>query len=210
MSVNNSTLLSANLDLIRRQFPALERSAIFFDNPGGTQIAKQSLDRINKYLIESNANHEGAFATSIASDAVLDEAHRAMADFYNAPSAEEIIFGDVTTGASNDLERVTKLARQMVTQFGMSDSLGPLQFGQREEMIFLGREISEQRNYSEEVAREIDKEVRRFIDEAYERARTVLSTYKDRLTAVAQRLMEVETLDMADFAAMLTPAPVAA
>ena len=75
MSVNNSTLLSANLDLIRRQFPALDRPAIFFDNPGGTQIAKQSLDRINKYLIESNANHEGAFATSIASDAVLDEAH---------------------------------------------------------------------------------------------------------------------------------------
>ncbi len=92
----------------------------------------------------------------------------------------------------------------------MSDSLGPLQFGQREEMIFLGREISEQRNYSEKVARKIDMEVRRFIDEAYERARSILSTYKERLTAVAQRLMEVETLDMSEFAAMLTPAPATA
>jgi len=104
MSVNNS-LLSANLDLIRRQFPALDRPAIFFDNPGGTQIAKQSLDRINKYLIESNANHEGAFATSIASDAVLDEAHRAMADFYNAASAEEIVFGNNMTTLTLHMSR---------------------------------------------------------------------------------------------------------
>ena len=105
MSVNNSTLLSANLDLIRHQFPALDRPAIFFDNPGGTQIAKQSLDRINKYLIESNANHEGAFATSIASDAVLDEAHRAMADFYNAASAEEIVFGNNMTTLTLHMSR---------------------------------------------------------------------------------------------------------
>ena len=104
MSVNNS-LLSANLDLIRRQFPALDRPAIFFDNPGGTQIAKQSLDRINKYLIESNANHEGALATSIGSDAVLDEAHRAMADFYNAASAEEIVFGNNMTTLTLHMSR---------------------------------------------------------------------------------------------------------
>ena len=86
-----------DIKVIRQQFPALSRPAIFFDNPGGTQIAKQSLDRINKYLIESNANHEGAFATSIASDAVLDEAHRGMADFYNAASPEEIVFGNNMT-----------------------------------------------------------------------------------------------------------------
>ncbi len=89
--------MSLNLNVIRQQFPALNRPAIFFDNPGGTQIAKHSLDRINRYLIESNANHEGAFATSIASDAVLDEAHRAMADFYNAASPEEIVFGNNMT-----------------------------------------------------------------------------------------------------------------
>jgi len=82
-----------DISAIRSQFPSLNRPAIFFDNPGGTQIVKQSLDRINKYLLETNANHEGVFPTSVASDAVLDEAHRAMADFYNAASPEEIIFG---------------------------------------------------------------------------------------------------------------------
>ncbi len=93
MSLDTSPLLSANLRAIRSQFPSLNRAAVFFDNPGGTQIARQSLERINKYLLECNANHEGAFATSIASDAILNEAHRAMADFYNAASPEEIIFG---------------------------------------------------------------------------------------------------------------------
>ncbi len=89
--------MSLDLALIRSQFPSLNKPAIFFDNPGGTQIARQSLDRINHYLLECNANHEGAFATSIASDAILEEAHQAMADFYNAPSAEEIIFGNNMT-----------------------------------------------------------------------------------------------------------------
>jgi len=95
------------LDLvtIRSQFPSLNRPAIFFDNPGGTQIAKQSLDRINKYLLECNANHEGAFATSSASDAILDETHRAMADFYNAASPDEIIFGNNMTTLTLHISR---------------------------------------------------------------------------------------------------------
>jgi cysteine desulfurase family protein (TIGR01976 family) len=97
--------MSLNLDVIRGQFLSLNRPAIFFDNPGGTQIAKPSLDRINKYLIESNANHEGVFATSIASDAVLDEAHCAMADFYNAPSPEEIVFGNNMTTLTLHISR---------------------------------------------------------------------------------------------------------
>ncbi|NCP15788.1 cysteine desulfurase-like protein [bacterium] len=85
--------MSLDLASIRKQFPSLGRPAIFFDNPGGTQIAKQSLDRITRYLLECNANHEGAFATSVASDAILDEAHRALADFLNACGPEEIVFG---------------------------------------------------------------------------------------------------------------------
>lgn len=97
--------MSLNLGLIRQQFPSLNRPAIFFDNPGGTQIAKQSLDRINRYLIECNANHEGAFETSIASDAVLDEAHRAMADFYNASSPAEIVFGNNMTTLTLHISR---------------------------------------------------------------------------------------------------------
>lgn len=94
-----------DIDLVRQQFPSLDRPAIFFDNPGGTQIARQSLDRINRYLIECNANHEGAFATSIASDAVLDEAHRAMADFYHAASPEEIVFGNNMTTLTLHISR---------------------------------------------------------------------------------------------------------
>lgn len=90
---------------VREQFPSLNRPAIFFDNPGGTQIARQSLERINKYLLESNANHEGAFETSQKSDAVLDEAHAAMADFYNAASAEEIVFGNNMTTLTLHISR---------------------------------------------------------------------------------------------------------
>ncbi len=97
--------MTLDLSQIRSQFPSLDRPAIFFDNPGGTQIARQSLDRINRYLLDCNANHEGAFATSKASDAILDEAHRAMADFYNAASPEEIVFGNNMTTLTLHISR---------------------------------------------------------------------------------------------------------
>jgi cysteine desulfurase family protein (TIGR01976 family) len=97
--------MTLDLSAIRSQFPSLNRSDIFFDNPGGTQIAKHSLDRMNQYLIECNANHGGTFATSIASDAVLDEAHEAIADFYNATSPEEIIFGNNMTTLTLHISR---------------------------------------------------------------------------------------------------------
>ncbi|MCW5881009.1 MAG: ATP-dependent zinc metalloprotease FtsH [Anaerolineae bacterium] len=116
--------------------------------------------------------------------------------------AEEIVFGDVTTGASSDLEKVTKLARAMVTQYGMSEKLGPITFGEKEEMVFLGREIGEQRNYSEAVAEEIDAEVRMLVTEAYERARGVVVDNRPKLDLIAQKLMDVETLDAADFRAL--------
>jgi len=107
-----------NLSTIRKQFPSLDRPAIFFDNPGGTQIAKPSLDRITRYLLESNANHEGAFETSKKSDAVLDEAHAAMADFYNASSPEEIVFGNnmttLTLHFSRSLSRDWKAGDEIV------------------------------------------------------------------------------------------------
>ncbi len=90
---------------IRSQFPSLNRPAVFFDNPGGTQISSQSLDRVNRYLLECNANHEGAFATSIASDEILYEAHQAMADFYNAADPDEIIFGNNMTTLTFHISR---------------------------------------------------------------------------------------------------------
>ena len=109
--------------------------------------------------------------------------------------AERLIFGDTTTGASNDIEKATDLARRMVTEFGMSDKLGPLSFGKRDELVFLGREIGEQRNYSDEVAKTIDEEVRAIIDKAYERATEVLTTHRDRLVALAEKLVAEETVD---------------
>jgi cell division protease FtsH len=121
--------------------------------------------------------------------------------------AERIMFGDTTTGASNDIEKATTLARRMVTEFGMSEKLGPLAFGKREEMIFLGREIGEQRNYSDDVARMIDEEVRVIVDRAYGRAMEVLTTYKDRLTQLAEALVAKETIEGDEFAAMFADLP---
>ena len=165
-------------------------------------------DPVHKISIISRGMALGYTMPLPKEDRVLysrDKYRDELAGLLGGRVAEEIIFEDVTTGASNDLERVTKLARQMVTQFGISDKLGPLQFGHKEEMVFLGREISEQRNYSEEVAREIDHEVRNFIDEAYQRATEILTNYRDKLTTVARRLMEVETIDTSEFIALVGP-----
>ncbi len=111
--------------------------------------------------------------------------------------AEEIIFGqaEVTTGASNDIQQVTRIARGMVTRYGMSEKLGPIAFGEKEELIFLGREISEQRNYGDEVAREIDREVFRIVNEAHRRATAILTQNRVVLNDMASALIEVETVE---------------
>jgi len=110
-------------------------------------------------------------------------------------AAEEVVFGEVTTGAQNDLERVTDLARRMVCEFGMSERLGPVTLGRKAGPIFLGRDIVEDRNYSETVASEIDKEVRRIVEECYERAKRLLQENRHLLDAIANRLLEKETID---------------
>ncbi len=122
-------------------------------------------------------------------------------------AAEEIVFDDITSGAGNDIERVTQIARTMVTRLGMSSEMGPMVYGQKEELIFLGREISEQRDYSEAVAEQIDSEVRRLVNESYQKARQILVDYRDKLDAVAEKLLEVETLSREEFEAIF-PAPV--
>jgi len=110
-------------------------------------------------------------------------------------AAEEIVFGEVTTGAQNDLERVTELARRMVCEFGMSERLGPVTLGRKAGPIFLGRDIVEDRNYSEAVASEIDREVRRIVEECYQRAKKLLLENRQVLDAIANRLLERETID---------------
>jgi cell division protease FtsH len=109
--------------------------------------------------------------------------------------AEEITLGSITTGAGNDLERATDLARKMVCEWGMSDSMGPLTFGKKEEQIFLGREIAQHQDYSEDTALKIDHEVKRFVTDAYSRAQTILMEHKPRLIEMAEALLLRETLD---------------
>lgn len=118
-------------------------------------------------------------------------------------AAELMVMGDITSGASNDLEKATKLARTMVMSFGMSDKLGPRTFGERQEMIFLGREIAEERDYSDATAQQIDSEVTRFIQEAYTKTNAVLKKYRKELDHVAETLMTKETLDQDEFAKVI-------
>ena len=117
--------------------------------------------------------------------------------------AELIVLDDISTGASNDLERATQIARSMVTRYGFSDKLGPVVYGQDQGEVFLGMDINRSRNYSEEVAAEIDEEIRRIIEEAYARAREILEAHRDQLEVVAQYLMEHEKVGEFGFKALM-------
>ncbi|OHA50034.1 MAG: cell division protein FtsH [Candidatus Terrybacteria bacterium RIFCSPHIGHO2_01_FULL_58_15] len=114
-------------------------------------------------------------------------------------ASEGLVFNELTTGASNDLKQATDLARRLVTEYGMSDTLGPVVFSEREELIFLGRELAEQRHYSDATAETIDQEVRGIITKAHERAKGILRKKRTLLTRIAKRLTEVETLERAEF-----------
>lgn len=117
--------------------------------------------------------------------------------------AEALVLKEISTGASNDLERATSLARKMITELGMSEEMGPLTFGQKEGQVFLGRDIARERNYSEAVAYGIDKEARRIIDECYMRAQTLIQENMHKLDAIAQTLMEKETIEAKEFAELM-------
>ncbi|MBN8194323.1 ATP-dependent zinc metalloprotease FtsH [Bacillus sp. NTK074B] len=118
--------------------------------------------------------------------------------------AEEIIFGDVSTGAHNDFQRATGIARKMVTEYGMSEKLGPLQFGQSQGgQVFLGRDINSEQNYSDAIAYEIDLEMQRLIKESYERAKRILTENRDKLELIAKTLLDVETLDAAQIKSLM-------
>ncbi|MDP1629607.1 MAG: ATP-dependent zinc metalloprotease FtsH, partial [bacterium] len=118
-------------------------------------------------------------------------------------AAEKLVFSEITTGASNDLEQAADLARRLVTQYGMSDKLGPVAFSDREEMVFLGREIAERREYSEKVAGEIDSEIKKFIDDAYKTAQKILAQKRKKLNEIAKLLIEKETIEREEFEKMV-------
>jgi cell division protease FtsH len=119
--------------------------------------------------------------------------------------AEEEVFDDITSGASSDISQVTQMARSMVTQLGMSDALGLMTYGKKEELVFLGREISEQRDYSEEIAIKIDVEVRKLVDTAYKTAKKILKKHRKELDAVAEALIENENISREEFEALFPP-----
>jgi len=120
-------------------------------------------------------------------------------------ASEEIVFNDITSGAANDIERVTKLARKMVTRLGMSPDLGPMAYGKNDELVFLGKEFGEQRDYSEAIAEKIDQEVLNLVTEAYKRAKKILTKHRKKLDEVANRLLEVETISRKEFDKIFPP-----
>jgi cell division protease FtsH len=133
--------------------------------------------------------------------------HEQLAGMMGGRVAEELVFGNVTSGAENDIKRVTQLARRMVTQWGMSERIGPVAMGENNEVVFLGRDLGERRNYSEEMASLIDSEVRRIVEEARGVARTVLTERRAFLTQLAERLISEETVEGAELDRMMPPAP---
>jgi cell division protease FtsH len=130
-----------------------------------------------------------------------------MAMTLGGRAAEEIVFGEITTGASNDLEKVTETAKQMVMRFGMSERLGPRVFGHDRSQPFLGREFSAEPDYSDEIAREIDDEVRRIVEDAHQTSKDILSEHREQLDTISQILLERETIEAEEFIALLEGKP---
>ncbi len=187
--------------------------AIIAYHEGGHAVVQRILpkcDPVSKVTIISRGMALGYTMALPQEDRYLQsktEFEDKIAGLLGGNVAERLIFGDTTTGASNDIEKATDLARRMVTEFGMSDKLGPLSFGKRDEMIFLGRSMGEQRDYSDEVARTIDEEVRAIIDKAYERATNVLTTHRDKLITLAEKLVAEETVDAEAFESLFNDLP---
>jgi cell division protease FtsH len=187
--------------------------AIIAYHEGGHAVVQRILpkcDPVNKVTIISRGMALGYTMALPSEDRYLQsktEFEDKIAGLLGGNAAEKLIFGDTTTGASNDIEKATDLARRMVTEFGMSEKLGPLSFGKRDEMVFLGREIGEQRNYSDDVAKQIDEEVRAIIDHGYARAMDVLTQHKDRLVTLAEKLVAEETVERDAFETLFADIP---
>ncbi len=182
-----------------------EEKEIIAYHEGGHAVVQRVLpkcDPVTKVTIVSRGMALGYTMSLPQEDRYLHsktEFEDKIAGMLGGNVSEQIVFGDTTTGSSNDIEKATNLARAMVTQYGMSEKLGPLTFGKKEEMIFLGREISEQRNYSDEIAAKIDGEVREIIDRAYERAKEALTRHRAVLDKLAELLIEKETIEADEF-----------
>ena len=193
-----------------RLISAEEKHIIAYHEAGHAVVinAIPEADPVQKITIVSRGQAEGITWYRPEDDRVLTSRKKLIAQLaglLGGRAAEALIFDDITSGASTDLEQATKIARNMVTRWGMSGELGQMTYGQKEELIFLGREISEQRDYSEAVAQQIDKEVRKLLDEAFAQAQKLLKKYRTELDSVANRLLEVETLTREEFEKIFPP-----
>jgi cell division protease FtsH len=165
-------------------------------------------DPVQKITIVGRGQAGGLTWNRPQDDRMLTSRKKMLAQltlFLGGRAAEQIVFDDITSGAANDLENVTRMARTMVTRLGMSIDMGAMVYGQKEELIFLGREISEQRDYSEAVAEQIDREVRKLVDDSYKQALAIIKKYRTELDAVAAKLLEVETLSRDEFEKIFPP-----
>jgi cell division protease FtsH len=189
-----------------------EKKIIAYHEAGHAVVinALPEADTVQKVSIISRGEAGGYTIAFPEEDRMLKSRKQIVSDMIGllgGRAAEDIVFNDITSGASNDLERVTKLARTMVTRLGMSDELGPMVYGKKEELVFLGREISEQRDYSEQIAQQIDTSIQKLITEAYAEAKAILEKYRSELDQIAARLLEKETLDAGEFQEIF-PTPV--
>jgi cell division protease FtsH len=201
----------AGPERLSRVITPIEKKIIAFHEAGHAIVGhfQPRADPVFKVTIVARGM-AGGFTRSLPADdrRLQDRSYyeAMMAQALGGHVAEELVFGEPTTGAHDDIGKVTRIAREMVTQWGMSERMGPRTFGRRESMIFLGREVSEQRDYSERTAEEIDDEVRRIVDEAHARCRNVMLAHRDKLDELATALQDVETLEGDALQRILGPA----
>jgi len=185
-----------------RMMSEKEKQIIAFHEMGHALVGRvlPNTDKVHKISIVSRGMALGMTLSLPQEDRYMvskAELTDQLAQILGGRCAEELIFGEenITSGASDDIRKATQLARRMVTEWGMSDKLGPLAFGTKEELVFLGRDLGEQRNYSEEVASEIDQEIHHLVESAFLLAKKTLRDHEDHLRALAAKLIEVETMD---------------
>ncbi len=183
-----------------RVISAKEKALTAYHEMGHALVARMSpnADPVTKVSIVARGMMGGYTRLASAEDRYMyskSQLKDSIAVALGGYAAEEMVFGEISTGASNDIERATSIARRMVTEFGMSDKLGPVAFGRKEGSVFLGRDLVEQRDYSDEIASEIDHEVQTIIETSLERARQALQQHRQRLDEGAKKLMEEETLE---------------
>ena len=183
-----------------RKISAKEKEVIAYHEGGHALVARMlpDADPVHKISIVARGMSLGHTRQLPIEDRYLmtrNQLRATICTLLAGNAAEELIFNEISSGASDDIKRATDLARRMVTDLGMSDILGPRTFGDKQELVFLGREISEQKDYGDKIADAIDKEVNRIIWEAHETARKILTENKSKLVRLAQKLITQETLE---------------